>query len=89
MEQVWKLCEISVIIIKHIECTLCGTKNSTLWNIRSIVWNMEFRNVELVWNSEFHINEKASEIKQCTGIHDHSSTMCLNWVFWGGMLLPL
>ena len=24
--------------------------------------------MELVWNSEFHINEKASEIKQWTGI---------------------
>ena len=61
--------------------------HSTLWNIRSIVWNMKFHNVELVWNSEFHINEKASEIKQWTGI-DHSSTMCLNWVLWGGMFLP-
>ena len=93
MEQVWKLCGISVIIIKHIECILCGTSVeflcSTPWNIRSIVWKMEFRNVELVWNSEFHINEKASEIKQCIGIHDHSSTMCLNWVFWGGMHFPL
>ena len=93
MGQVWKLCGISVIIIKHTECILCGTSveflRSTLWNIKSIVWNMEFHNVELVWNSEFHINEKASEIKQCTGIHDHSSTMCLNCVFWGGMFLPL
>ena len=80
MELVWKLCGISVIIIKHIERILCGTivefLHSPLWNIRSIVWNMEFHNVELVWNYEFHINEKASEIKQCTGIHDHSSTMC-------------
>ena len=30
-----------------------------------IVWNMEFYSVELVRNSEFHINEKASEIKPC------------------------
>ena len=42
---------------------------------------MEFHNVELVWNSEFHKNEKA---QKCTGIHDHSSSMCLNWVGWGG-----
>ena len=93
VELVWKLCGISVIIIKHIERILCGTSveflHSTLWNIRSIVWNMEFHNVELVWNYEFNINEKVSEIKQCTGIHDHSSTMCLNWVLWGGMFLPL
>ena len=93
VELVWKLCGISVIIIKHIERILCGTSveflHSTLWNIRSIVWNMEFYNVELVWNYEFHINEKASEIKQCTGIHDQSSTMYLNWVLWGGMFLPL
>ena len=51
-----------MIIIKHIERILCGTSveflHSTLWNIRSIVWNMEFHNVELVWNYEFHINEK-------------------------------
>ena len=40
--------------------------------------------MELVWNYEFHIIEKASEIKQCTGIHDHSSTICLNWVLWDG-----
>ena len=89
----WKLCGISVIIIKHIEWILCGTSveflHSTLWNIRSTVWNMEFHSVELVWNSEFHINEKASEIKQCTGIHDHSSTICLNWALWRGMFLPL
>ena len=52
------------------------------------VWNMEFQNVELVWNSEFHINEKASEIKQCTGVHDHSSTICLGWALWRGMSLP-
>ena len=88
VELVWKLCGISVIIIKHIERILCGPSvdflHSTLWNIRSIVWNMEFHNVELVWNYE-----KASEIKQCTGIHDHSSTMCLNWVLWGRMFLPL
>ena len=68
VELVWKLCGISVIIIKHIECILCGASaeilHSTLWNISSIVWNMEFQNVELVWNSEFNINEKASEIKQ-------------------------
>ena len=93
VELVWKLCGISVIIIKHIERILCGTSveflHSTLWNIRSIVWNMEFHNVELVWNYEFHINGKASEIKQCTGIHDHCSTMCLNWVLWGRMFLPL
>ena len=38
--------------------------------------------MELVWNYEFHINEKASEIKQCTGINDHSSTM--KWVLWAG-----
>ena len=62
--------------------------HSTLWNIRSTVWNMEFHNVKLVWNSEFHINEKASEIKQCTGIHDHSSTTCLSWALWRGMSLP-
>ena len=36
--------------------------HSTLWNIRSIVWNMDFHNVELVWNSEFHKNEKGSEM---------------------------
>ena len=93
VELVWKLCGISVIIIKHIERILCGTSveflHSTLWNIRSIVWNMEFHNVELVWNYEFHINENASEIKQYTGIHDYSSTMCLNWVLWGRMVLPL
>ena len=82
-----------MIIVKDTECILCGTSveflNSTLWNIRSIVWNMELHNVDSVWNSEFHINEKASEIKQCTGIYDHSSTICLNWVFWGRMFLPL
>ena len=31
--------------------------------------------MELVWNYKFHINENALEIKQCTCIHDHSSTM--------------
>ena len=60
----------------------------TLWNIRAIVCNMEFNNVELVWNSEFHINVKASEIKQWTGINDQSSTMCLNCALWGRMFLP-
>ena len=44
--------------------------------------------MELVWNFEFHINEKASEIKQCTGIHDHSSTICLSWALWHWMSLP-
>ena len=89
VELMWKLYGILVIIIIHIEWILCGTSveflHSTLWNIRSTVWNMEFHNVELVWNSEFRINEKASEIKQCTGIHDYSSTMCLKWVLRGGM----
>ena len=34
--------------------------------------------MELVWNSEFHINEKASEIMvSMTGIPDHSRTLCL------------
>ena len=33
---------------------------------------MEFHNAELVWNYDFYIHEKALEIKQCTGIHDHS-----------------
>ena len=56
----------------------------TLWNIRSIVWNLAFYNMELVWNSEFHINENGLEIKQCTRIHDYSSTMYLKWVFWAG-----
>ena len=82
-----------MIIIKHIERILCETGveslHSSLWNIRSIIWNMEFHNVELVRNYEFHMNKNASEIKQCTGIHDHSSTMCLNWVLWDGMFLPL
>ena len=25
------------------------------------------------------------KVQKCTGIHDHSSTMCLNWVGWGGV----
>ena len=93
VELAWKLCGISVIITKHIERIVCGT-SAELFTFhivehQSIAWNMEFHNVELVWNSEFHMNEKASEIKQCTGIHDHSSIMCLNWVLWGRKFLPL
>ena len=63
MELVWKLCGISVIILSEFCVELVWSfLHSTLWNIRSIVWNMEFHNVELVWNSEFHKNEKGSEM---------------------------
>ena len=78
---------------KHIEWILCGTSVEFFYIPNCGTSDpqygiMEFYNVELVWNSEFHINKKASEIKQCTGIHDHSSTMCHNWALWGGMFLP-
>ena len=55
MEKVWKLCGISVIIIKHTECILCGTSVEffTFHIVEHQIHSMEYRVPECGISVEF------------------------------------